>query len=434
MSNPTLESALPVLSTHAQAQPAAALAPTARAERVPTLDILRGFALFGILLVNLGLFFSSYYAYILGHTPENALDLWSVRFIQFFAEGKFYSIFAFLFGAGIAIFMQRAQAKGVPFVRVYSRRLLVLLGFGIIHALLIWTGDILILYSLLGFIVIFLFRKMKPRRLLIWAAVCLAVPVLINVLSGAAMMMGRAAIGEAAMAETMNAGTAMYAEMQAQADLAYSGGSWLEATRFRMREMSTVLTLLPFMGFNVLAMMLAGFAAAKAGVHTRLHELRPQLRKVMYWGLAIGLLGNALYVYFAIGASRANITLPTVISTTGQTLGAPALALFYMAAITLLTLDPPWRQRAAPVAAAGRMAITNYLAQSLIMSTIAYGYGFGLYGLRPAWFLPIALVTWLIQLAWSSWWLRRFQYGPVEWFWRLLTYGRAEPLRVARTA
>jgi uncharacterized protein len=417
------------------AQTGPPLEPTSRSERIATLDILRGFALLGILLVNLELFFGSYYAYVLNDLPTAPLDLWTKRFIQFFAEGKFYSIFAFLFGMGMAIFQSRSQAKGIRFVPIYSRRLLVLLGFGLVHAFFLWTGDILIIYSVLGFIILFLFRNRRPRTLLVWAAIFLTVPILINGGSAGLMALGSASPEGAAMIdEVLQQQVTQYEALRAQADAVYSTGTWLEVTAQRTRDMGFVATLLPFIGFNVLAMMLAGFAAGRAGIQNRLDELRPQLRRAMLWGFIIGVIGNALYVYFAGASSRVELSLTTFISTTGQTLGAPALAIFYMSALTLATLQPPGSVRALPMAAAGRMAITNYLAQSLLLTTVAYGYGFGLYGLRAAWYIPIALGLWLLQLGFSSWWLRRFQFGPVEWFWRVLTYWRAEPFRKAQAA
>ncbi len=408
----------------------AAIGPTAPSERIQTLDILRGLALLGILLVNMVMFNHTYYGYIGGVEPDNALDRAAALFIKFFAEGKFYSMFSFLFGVGMALFMQRAAAKGVPFVPVYARRLLALLGFGLIHAYLFWVGDILILYALLGFVTLFVFRNCRPRTLVRWSIVSLLLPILIN----AALwgLLALAAMTNPGIQEEVAASMPDYARMDAEAGLVYATGTFAEITRQRAIDMLTVYATWPFMAFNVMAMFLLGFAAGKARLHETLAQRKDFLRRVLVWGLVVGVIGNLCYVVAGAYSNRAEASGLNVLATTGQTIGAPALSMAYMAAICLFAMDARRARQLAPVAAAGRMAITNYLMQTVICTTLFYGYGFGLYGIGEALGIVLTVVIWLVQVAWSAWWLKRFRFGPVEWLWRTITYWKPQPMRLPR--
>ena len=406
------------------------LSPTPSRERIVTLDILRGFALFGILVVNMELFTHSMYDYTVGAIADlPPLDRVVRLFVAFFFEGKFYSIFSFLFGAGMALMMQRSAEKGVAFVPIYTRRMLALLAIGLIHAYFIWVGDILIAYSVIGFLVLIFFRNRRPRTLLIWAVIGLGLPILINLGLWGLVGVGRAAVGEEAMAQQMAGQVANYLAQDAQADAAYATGSFLEVTRQRVMDMRFVFSTWPFLIFNVLAAYLAGLAAGKAGLFANLAQRRDFLRRALNWGLVIGLIGNALYVVCGYYSLRVSPSLLSWLSTTGQTFGAPALAAAYMAGIALLALDGGRRARMRPLADAGRMALTNYLAQSIICTLLFYGYGFGLYGIGQAAGFLVAIAIYSLQLLWSGWWLKRFLFGPFEWLWRVITYWSVQPMR-----
>lgn len=404
------------------------LSPTASPERILTIDILRGFALLGILVVNMGLFTHSFYSYVLGMRPDAMMDKVAHYAIQFFAEGKFYSMFSFLFGLGMAIFMERAVVKGVPFVRVYSRRLLALMAFGLIHIYLIWIGDILLLYSLLGFLTLFIFRNRKPRTLLIWALVFFCIPVVVN-----AALWGLIAVTASTDPSQLQAATAtsieMYRGLDATADQVYATGTFAEITRQRVSDMNMVYFTWPFMMFNVWAMFLVGFAAGKSRLHETLSEHKPLLKRLLLWGLVLGVIGNLLYVVAGSVSNRISPDGMNLLSIAGQTVGAPALSLFYMSGLALLAMQDGRRARFAPVAKAGRMAITNYLAQSVICTLLFYGYGLGFYGLGLGAGLLLAFVIWAVEVLWSVWWLKRFRFGPVEWLWRSITYWELQPMR-----
>lgn len=408
------------------------ITPVQPGERIQLIDIVRGFALFGILLVNMEMFHQSFLSYAYGlNPPTNLLDQWARWFIAFFGEAKFYSTFAFLFGLGLAIQYERAQAKGVRFVPFYLRRLAVLLGIGLIHAYLIWVGDILILYSVLGVILLLAFRNRKPKTLLIWSVIFLLIPLLINgALFGLVEVAQMTPDGATMVRQVLAEQTRIAAEGAAQADQIYATGSFLQITRQRAQEMNTVYFTWPFMAFNVLAMFVLGFYAGKQQILAQIPEKLPFIRKIWWWGLLIGVIGNLLYVIFGAMSARSLPSLPLLIALTGQTFGAPALALFYMSSLALLWPRPAWQPRLARLAPVGRMAISNYLLQSLICTTLFYGYGFGLYnqvGIAAG--LLLTGVIYALQIPLSNWWLARFRFGPVEWLWRSLTYGRRQPLR-----
>lgn len=411
--------------------PIAHVAPTRQTERVLTIDILRGFALLGILLVNMEMFNTSIYNFVLGQYPVHSqLDQAARWFIEFFAEGKFYSIFSFLFGLGMAIFMERAVIKGERFGPLWLRRMAALAAFGIIHALLFWVGDILLLYSLLGTLIFLLFRNRKPRTLVIWAGISLAVPILLNLLLMGALWAAQFAPGgaEAALAG-MQAQEADWAARGAANSILYATGTFAQITAVRLDEATIMWSITPFMAFNVLATMLLGFAAGKAGWHKNIPARVPALRRIAIWGFIIGAIGNGLFVWGMEGANRMTVTPTSFLATTGQAIGAPAFALAYMAALTLLLERPAWKARFAPVGNAGRMAITNYLLQSTVATLLFYGYGLGLFGMGTFAGMLIALTIWLVQVGFSTWWLKRFRFGPVEWLWRVITYWKGQPMR-----
>lgn len=407
------------------------LAPTAAAERIATIDILRGFALFGILLVNMELFANSVYHSVIGYDNLPWYDQFARWLVEFFAFGKFYSLFSLLFGIGMAIQMSRAQATGVRFAPLYARRMAVLLAFGLIHAYLIWVGDILILYALLGFLLLIAFRNRRPRTLFAWAIALLLVTVLINGATVALIEWGRSTPEGAQVVEgTLNAQTESYRAAAAAADAVYATRGFAAVTRQRVQDMNFIFSILPFMAFNVLAMMLVGLGVGKLGICADVAGHRVLLRRVLWWGLIVGVVGNLAYVVGGAYSQRNVPSLVNWLSTTGQAIGAPALSLFYAAGITLLVENAVWRRRLAPLAPTGQMAITNYLAQSIICTLIFYGYGLGLTGRAGAAAgIALTLLIYAMQVAWSGWWLKRFRFGPVEWLWRTLTYMRRQPMR-----
>ena len=205
-----------------------AAGPVQPRQRIQTIDILRGFAIFGILLVNMEFYHQAALNLVAQmKVPATALDQLARWFIAFFGEGKFYSTFSFLFGLGMAIQYGRAEERHAHFGPFWLRRMLVLLAFGLIHAYLFWPGDILILYSLLG-IALLLWRKARPRTLLIWAAVFLLLPLLLNgALFGLTLLARLSPGGEEMMAQVFAEQMANYRVLAAEADRIYATGELL---------------------------------------------------------------------------------------------------------------------------------------------------------------------------------------------------------------
>ena len=411
--------------------------PVALSERIQDIDVLRGFALLGILLVNMHLFSFPVQELLIGSEEEGPfIDRAAAWAIQIFAESKFYPIFSFLFGLGFALQIQRAEARGTPFVPFYLRRLAILLLIGAAHAVFIWVGDILVLYALLGAILLLFFRKRSPRTLLIWAGVFLAVAVLLPVgLSGLALLAKLTPAGASALSTNFAESEAGLRAEAAEAALVYATGTFAEVTLQRLSDLRLIYGVAIFLAFNALAMFLLGLYAGRRGIFQNIAAHTPLLKRLFWWGLALGAGSNIAYTVFNGGSEFALPTSLDVLADGVRALGAPALALGYMAGLTLLMQNNAWRARLSPLAAVGRMALTNYLLQSVVATTLFYGYGFGLFGqVGPALGVLVTLAIFTAQIPLSVWWLDRFQYGPVEWLWRTLTYLRWQPLRQARAS
>jgi uncharacterized protein len=410
----------------------APVAPVQQAERIQIVDILRGFALFGILLVNMTIFSRPFQVILF---PVEASMPWfdyaAEWLIHFFGEGKFYALFSMLFGLGLTLQMERIEARGGRFVPLYLRRLLVLLGIGLVHAFLIWMGDILIVYALLGFLLI-LFRKAKPRTLLIWAVILISIPLLFNAAVTGLIELGRSVPEGAEQIDLAFAEAAAgFAADLERANRVYSSGSFLEITEQRISDYTSMgLSAFFVMGFNVLGMFLIGVYFGKREIFKNLEANRGFFRKLLFWGLLIGLTGNAIYATLIMPLPRIELSGPLLLATTAQVIGAPFLTLAYISTFCLLALSPAWGERLKILAPVGQMALSNYLTQSIVCTLIFYAYGLGFFGqVGAAAGIGLTIVIYLIQIPISHWWMKRFKYGPAEWLWRSLTYMKFQPIR-----
>jgi uncharacterized protein len=407
------------------------LQPTAAAQRVSVIDSLRGFAIFGILVVNVLYFFGSWYTPAIREGAP-AVDT-VVKFVtNTFFVSKFFTLFSFLFGLGMYIQMSRAQAKGAPFLPVYLRRLLILALFGLAHAIFLWVGDILFLYAILGLVAVLLFRNRKPRTLLVWAIILIMLPIAFITLSTGMIELARSAppeTGAYAQVEESFAEQREFLSDRADrgADI-YGSGSYGEVTRWRANEFFFLLfSSNIFMAPTVLAMFLLGLRAGKEGWFTDIEGNVLRFRRFLRWGLPTGLLLNLVVGFSNFDLNTLGSTVLTwrdVLLVASLGLGSVLLSLSYVVGITLWSRTDGGSRALAPLAPVGRMALSNYIMHSIVMSTLAYGYGAGLYGRIDLWvgFL-LAVLLYLLQIPLSSWWFRRFRFGPLEWVWRVLTYG-----------
>lgn len=386
---------------------------TTRLERIELLDALRGFALLGILLANI-LYWSGWGAMtedqrIAFAGPDAAV--WQYRFHHFFVDGKFYTVFSLLFGAGFALQLARLSARGVEGLHIYRRRVLVLLAIGLVHSWLIWDGDILTLYALLG-LVLPCFQNWRERHLLICAA------ILIFVVPPAGMWLF-ASLGWAPheylyalsfwIGESLGADTAPDKALEwLRRDDISGWASWaLSGTPY-----SWALRVESWRIPKVLGIMLVGIVVGRRLASGGLLENRKLLRQILVAGFALGLPASAAYAFFP---RQDQADWPSLI-------GTVPLALAYAAAFVLAwPRARPLLRHFAPV---GRMALTNYLTHSLVGLVFFYGIGLGLAGtLPPLSFYGVALLIFGVQLVLSRWWLARHEQGPAEALWRLATYG-----------
>ncbi len=407
------------------------LAPVAAAERVEILDVLRGFAIFGILAVNMALFFSPLYLQMLGEVqPGGSLDDLVHKAVAFFFQGKFYTLFSFLFGIGLALQMERAAARGRRVSGFFARRMLVLLCIGLAHAFLLWFGDILVTYALLGFALL-LFQSCKPKTLLIWSASLLAVPILIAVgFTGLAQLARLSpAIAEVMTAQAGEA-RAELTEATAEALRAYSQGTWSEIAATRAREWLAVNQYAIFFAPNILGLFVLGLWAGRRRFFHDLPAHLPRIRRAFPALLAVGVVANGVLVFAQERADPLTANLWFGIQQVAFSIGALALCFTYVTGLCLLWQRAAGRRMLQPLVPVGRMALSNYLMHSVICTTLAYGYGLALYGqVLHAAGLGLTVLIFALQIPLSAWWLSRFRFGPMEWLWRSLSYGRMQPMQ-----
>jgi uncharacterized protein len=411
-------------------QRTAAIAPTAPTEREPVLDVLRGIALLGILLINIEYMrASNFYAAFVGEAP--ATTTVADRIAEFgmgwLAAGKFLSMFAILFGVGAAMIAERAVRAGRSPRRLLARRYGLLVGLGLAHMVLLFPGDILFLYGLAG-LALLAYVRVRATTALRWA-VGLIVVMTILWAAGTALM----AFTPAPPADHPGvvAQQEFFADQQDQTVAAYTEGSYLDVVGAHAVQSLILqtgqLVILPW----VLGLFLLGFAVGKAGVVADLTTHRPLLRRVAAVGLGVGLPANL--ILGPVGPLWGGATLQQgadnpgllVVVAVVQLLGVPLLGAGYLAGAALLALRFGAPRRLAGV---GRMALTAYLAQS-VLALVVFA-GFGLYdALGSAAGLLIVVGIWTLLLVVCPLWMRHFRYGPVEWLWRTATYGKRQPMR-----
>lgn len=406
------------------------LAPVNPNERILTLDVLRGIALFGVLAANIWVWFSG----IVFRFPEYRSEVWSLsadslafHFIAFFISGKAITTFSMLFGLGFAVQMMRADARGRSIVRHHSRRLAILLVFGAVHGVFLWYGDILAAYALLGFGLL-LFRKRRERTLLIWAGVLIvALPIL---LSSVPLVMATASPEAgpdpgarlAEMAERNGELLALFASAD-PAQIVRGNLSMLQRQWLSPKSLFLVV---------LFGVFLLGLYAGRRRLFEHPGAHRALLRRLVIYGFSIGVVGTAAGMMLGSMPPEESMALAwmPLAMTAAFTAGTVPFALAYIATATLLLERPAWRRPLSAFAPVGRMALTNYLAQTVICISIYY-WG-GLVGQAgPLFGLILALVVFPVQMAGSAWWLARFRFGPMEWLWRSLTYGRLQSMRLA---
>lgn len=372
-------------------------APVRPSERIDAIDVLRGLALFGVLAINVVTEFrvSIFEQFLANGSGMPALDRAVEDFLMLAVDLKAFALFSLLFGIGLAIQFERL-ASNPRRTLLLVRRLIVLLTIGLTHLFLIWNGDILTEYALAGFVALpFLFgpRWLLAAGSMVFLALYLAMPLLPPIVP------------------FPDAG--WITQHIAEAREVYGTGRFSEILAFRIREVSAILPLHIFIFPRTVALFLFGAFAWRTAILRHASAYKFMLFSVA----ALGIVGGV--VSTLAGDSRVLSDLAPVL-----------LALGYGAAVIALMNLPSGQRLLAWAAPVGRMAFTNYLAQSVIFGWIFYGYGLGLFGrLGVTAALAIGIVVYAVQVAFSTWWLRRYWYGPVEWLWRTLMYGVPQPMQ-----
>jgi uncharacterized protein len=432
-----------------------AVAPVTAAERFFAVDALRGFALLGILAMNIVGFGWPMAAYNNpfrggGFAGTDRAD-WIFNHLVF--EGKMMSIFSMLFGAGLVLMDQRAASRGASVGGVYYRRVLWLLVIGLVHAYLIWSGDILVLYAECG-LFLYLFRKMRPKTLMILgvSAFMLLVPIVLGFVAGIDYMKAATARVEAQTkaGETpsrfdqrlhgwwtngLQKHLTPNPEQEAKEwdkDMTIHRGGYVGIVKHRAVQLVFEHTLGFLLGGGLFAggRMLLGMGLMKLGVFSAARSRRFYLWMV---GLGYG-IGLPLMVFDAVELIGHRFSIDYMLhgGIFTNAFGSLVVALGHVGLLMLIVQAGAMTWLTHRLAAVGRMALSNYLTHSIVCTTLFYGYGFGLFGtINRTGLAAIVLTIWIAQLIISPIWLRFFRFGPAEWLWRSLTYWRLQPMRIA---
>lgn len=401
-------------------------------DRISGLDVTRGFAVMGILAMNIVAFSMPENAYINPRVwgGDTGIDLWTWAVNFVLVDSKMRGLFSIMFGASTLLVIESAARAARNPARTHYARMAVLAIFGLIHFYLIWYGDILFLYAMMGMI-LYAFRNLGVRALAAWGICLTMLSALVWGAGMALFMIGASpsappelAEGYATFAAEFSPGSAM-----AREDIELHRGSFAEIAERQLTED----VAFPFIGLLLygpesLGLMLIGMALFKSGL------LRGEwsLERLAKWRnrcLAIGIIGNALLLWWQLSA---NLEPALVL---GSTFGF-SVPFDVTMSVGYAALAMGLAQRFAAsafirrVGAAGRAAFTNYLGTSILMTFIFYGWGLGQYGhwSRAEVYVPV-VAAWAIMLLWSKPWLDRFHYGPLEWLWRSLSRGQVQPMR-----
>jgi uncharacterized protein len=383
-------------------------APVGAAERIEAVDILRGVALFGVMAINvLNEFRVSIFQQFVSSLPSvGALNRMVETYFHLFIELKAFAVFSMLFGLGLAIQFDRLRARG-PVLGLLVRRLLALLLIGIIHLTLIWNGDILVHYAVAGFVVLpFLFASKR------WTGIAAFVVAVFYVAMGFMHL----------PLPTLDMG--WIAAHLVKAGVVFRHASYWQTVVFEWHELPQLLPLHIYSLPRTVALFLFGAYCWRSGV---VKELRGNAGSLLLTAVLCGGVGVMMVVLTSSLGGRWELRQGAVKDVVG-TVSDLVLSVGYAAGI-LFVCTRRWGMVllgwAAPL---GRMAFTNYLMESVIFSAVFYGWGLGLYGMNAAPALAIGVAVYALQVVGSAMWLRRYRFGPVEWLWRTMMYGRVQPM------
>ena len=388
-------------------------APVRAKDRIEAIDVLRGLALFGVLMVNLVTEFrvSIFQQFLPSAASLPSVDRVAEAFVSVWLESKAITLFSLLFGVGLAIQFERLGSNESR-LRLLVRRLIVLLIFGLIHICLIWNGDILTEYALIGLVAVpFLYLS---NRVLIIVVL---------------MLFAFYACQSSLVPPSFWPTQAWMQQYVTDANRIYATGSYLDIVNFRLQEMRGILPLLVWISPRTLAVFLTGILAWRNELFRCPDLHKRTLISMAIFGLSIGAM-----LTLSDGADSSSVSNKLLQFVSPFISLAPVvLALGYASVVLLLVAFTNARRALNVFAPLGRMAFTNYILQSLIFGWIFYGYGLGYFGrLGAAETLILGTAVYAAQMAVSAWWLGRYRFGPIEWLWRTMMYGVRQPMIQSR--
>lgn len=398
--------------------------PVEASKRHIILDALRGFALLGICMANFPEF--SLYSFLSDgaktQMPTSACDYWTQYFLTLFVDGKFYTIFSLLFGVGFSIIINNVAQRGGNAFAVFYRRMFFLMLIGFAHLMLIWSGDILMLYAIMGMILP-LFLKASDKALLWCAGILLFLPVILDFIIEAAGISPSAPIVEWQWEYCDRYGIT-------EQNFPYwlrDAHSYKEVHQFLIQ--GAIVRLQEFVDghrwFKVLGLFMIGLYIGRHRLYADLEGNKKRLLKVAKWGLYVGLPLSCWYAFDSMSGHPCGLGVHSL----AYFLSVYLTSFGYVAAICLLYLRAKNALIWKTLAYSGRMALTCYIGQSLLGMIIFYGTGFG-FGADTGLIIVeiIAISVFIFETAFSALWLSLFRFGPLEWIWRCLTYLRLFPL------
>jgi uncharacterized protein len=392
---------------------------------VLSLDVLRGFAVLGILIMNIQAFAMVDSAYInpTAYGSLEGVNRWVSILSHVFADMKFMTIFSMLYGAGILMITGKIESRGGRARGLHYRRTLWLLLFGMLHAYLLWYGDILVTYAVCALLV-YLFRNARPKRLLIGGLMVFSVGFLLFLFFGLTLKFWPPEAYQNNLSFWKPGAEAIRSQISA-----YRGG-WLDqmAERVPASAMHQTFLFLIRTGWRAFGLMLIGMALFKWGVLTGKCSRRFYVTLLLTgWAVGFSLVVYGVVRNYAAGWS---FDYSMFLGSLFNYWGALGVSLGYISLVMLACRSDALKRITRPFAAVGRMAFTNYLVQSIICTTIFYGHGLGLFGrVERSGQILIVFAVWAFQLAVSPIWLRYFRFGPFEWIWRTLAYLKPQPMR-----
>ncbi len=394
--------------------------------RIVDIDIVRGFALFGVLLVNVVYFNTTFSATLVGKVSllnplglDSGLDQVMAVLISFLAEGKFYTIFSFLFGLGFYIFISRAEDKGLSSRPLFKRRMFLLLIFGMLNLILVWWGDILHVYALGGFILL-IFKDKPVNVLKRWVLIFLAFATILSLLIFSSSPLLIQQLGE-------DIYYMISSDLLKTSFEVFKHGSYLEIIGFRLgNEIPYLLVYLIFIIPKTVAMFLIGIIAGRLKIFEDIEGNYNLIRKV--WKVT-GIIGGFSLIAILISGypfiSVSEIIQNSLVYTFFFEIGTVVISLFYITTLLKLLRTKLVAKLLYPLQYVGRMALTNYLMQCIICSLVFYGHGLGHVGeISVVGGIIFTIFLFILQTLYSYLWFKRFKFGPFEWIWRKHTYGK----------